>query len=315
MADVDEAQEILNALGMPPAQHNRMAGMTLIALCGLTPEAVWSTAERRRCTVTKGIMDYLEEHYGTDYAPNTRETFRRQVLHQFVQAGVAEYNPFEPGLSTNSPRAHYAVTEAVLHVVRRYGTADWQPAVDRFRHHQGVLVERYARDRERMMVAVRVPDGWKLRLSPGRHNEVQRAVVEDFAPRFAPGAHLLYLGDTAKKDLFVDDVRLAELRIPITDHDKLPDVVLYDPERGWLFLIEAVTSHGPVSPSRMVDLEVMLTACPAGVVYVSAFPDFGEFRKHMSNVAWKTEVWLCDQPDHLIHYDGERFLGPSSESD
>ena len=149
--------------------------MTLIALCGLTPEAVWSTAERRRCTVTKGIMDHLEEHYGTDYAPNTRETFRRQVLHQFVQAGVAEYNPFEPGLSTNSPRAHYAVTEAVLHVVRRYGTEDWQPAVDRFRRHHGVLVERYARDRERMMVAVRVPDGWELRLSPGRHNEVQRA--------------------------------------------------------------------------------------------------------------------------------------------
>ena len=96
---------------MPPAQYNSMASMTLIALCGLSPHAAWPSAERRRCTVTKGIMDYLEEHYGTNYAPNTRETFRRQVLHQFVQGGIADYNPFEPDLPTNSPKAHYAVTE------------------------------------------------------------------------------------------------------------------------------------------------------------------------------------------------------------
>ena len=310
MADVEEAQQILAALGMPLAQHNQMAGMTLIALCALTPDAAWSTAERRRCTVTKGIMDYLKKHYGTEYAPNTRETFRRQVLHQFVQAGVADYNPFEPDLPTNSPKAHYAVTEPVLEVVRRYGTKDWESAVGRFRRDQGALIERYARDRSRSLIPVRLPDGRELRLSPGRHNYVQRAIVEEFAPRFAPGSHLLYLGDTVKKDLFVDRERLAELGIPITDHDKLPDVVLYDAKREWLFLVEAVTSHGPVSPTRMVDLEAMLAGCPAGTVYVSAFPDFGEFRKHMRNIAWETEVWLCDTPDHMIHYDGERFLGP-----
>ena len=310
MADVEQAQEILEALGMPPAQYNSMASMTLIALCGLSPHAAWPSAERRRCTVTKGIMDYLEEHYGTNYAPNTRETFRRQVLHQFVQGGIADYNPFEPDLPTNSPKAHYAVTEFALDVVRRYGTKGWASAVDRFRREQGALVERYARDRNRSLIPVRLPDGGELRLSPGRHNEVQRAIVEEFRPRFAPGVHLLYLGDTAKKDLLVDRVRLSGLGIPITDHDKLPDVVLYDAIRKWLFLIEAVTSHGPVSPTRVVDLEAMLVACPAGAVYVSAFPDFEEFRKHMKNIAWETEVWLCDTPDHMIHYDGERFLGP-----
>ena len=171
-------------------------------------------------------------------------------------------------------------------------------------------MERYARDRGRNLTPVRLPDGRELRLSPGKHNEVQRAIVEQFAPRFAPGAHLLYLGDTARKDLFVDRDRLRKLGIPITGHDKLPDVVLYDAERRWLFLVEAVTSHGPVSPTRMVDLEAMLAECPADAIYVSAFPDFGEFRKHMKNIAWETEVWLCDSPGHMIHYDGERFLGP-----
>ena len=274
MADIGEAREILEALGMPPAQHNQMAGMTLIALCDLTPGASWATARRRRCTVTKGIMDFLAEHYDTKYAANTRETFRRQVLHQFVQARIADNNPFEPDLPTNSPNAHYAVTEPALNAIRRYGTDDWESAVDRFRGEHGALVERYARDRARRLIPVKLPDGRELRLSPGKHNEVQTAVVEEFAPRFAPGAQLLYLGDTAKKDLIVDSVRLAELGIPITDHDKLPDVVLYDAERKWIFLVEAVTSHGPVSPSRMVDLEAMLATCPAGVVYVSAFPDF-----------------------------------------
>ena len=310
MAEVEEARAILEALGMPPAQYNQMAGMTLIALCGLTADAAWSKAKRRRCTVTKGIMKFLEEHYDTEYAPNTRETFRRQVLHQFVQGRIADYNPFDPGLPTNSPRAHYAVTQTVLEVVRTYGTKRWEAAVDHFRREQRALVERYARDRGRNMIPVRLPDGRKLRLSPGKHNEVQKAILEEFAPRFAPGSHLLYLGDTAKKNLFLEKIRLAELRIPITDHDKLPDVVLYDTKRKWLFFVEAVTSHGPVSPTRMVDFEAMLASCPAGAVYVSAFPDFGEFRKHMRNIAWETEVWLSDTPDHLIHYDGERFLGP-----
>lgn len=311
MADVAEAQEILKALGMPPAQQNQMAGMTLLALCGLTPRTPWEAAERPRCTVTKGVMDYLAEHYDARYAPNTRETVRKQVLRQFVQARIADRNPFEPGLPTNSPNTHYAVTEPALRAIRRFGTDRWEAAVRRFRREHGALVERYARDRERRLVPVKLPNGQVVRLSPGRHNEVQRAIVEEFAPRFAPGAQLLYLGDTENKALVVDSARCAELGIPLTDHDKLPDVVLYDTRREWVFLVEAVSSQGPVSPPRRIDLEDMLAGCEVGVVYVSAFPDFAEFRKHMSNIAWETEVWLCDAPEHLIHYDGERFLGPA----
>ena len=119
-------------------------------------------------------MDYLGKHYDSTYAPNTRETFRRQVLHQFVQAGIADYNPFDPELPTNSPRAHYAVTEAALEVVRCYATEDWDAAVQRFRQEQGALAERYARDRNRSMIPVKMPDGKELFLSPGRHNALQR---------------------------------------------------------------------------------------------------------------------------------------------
>lgn len=310
MADAKEAQEILGALGMPRLQRNKMSSLILIALCRLTPKAHWSNARREGCTITKGLMDFLKETYDTDYAPNTRETVRRQVLHQFVQARIADKNPFEPDLPTNSPRTHYAISEPALDVVRRFGAEGWKAAVADFRRKQGALAVRYARDRSRSRIPIRVPGGRDLWLSPGKHNELQKAVVEVFGPRFAGGASLLYLGDTENKRLVVDVGGLEQLGIPINDHDKLPDVVLYHAKRNWLFLIEAVTSHGPVSPSRLVDLEEMLAACPAGPVFVSAFPDFTEFRKHIRQIAWDTEVWLCDTPDHMIHFNGDRFLGP-----
>ncbi len=313
MASPKEAQAILKSLGMPPAQHNRMSGLTLIALCGMTPESSWSEAERKRCTVTKGIMDYLKDNYGTEYAPNTRETFRRHVLHQFIQGRIADLNPFEPGLSTNSPNAHYAVTEAALRVVQSYGTKNWNTEVENFLHIQGSLLKNYQQQRDYIMVPIRLPENQELRLSPGPHNELQKSIVEEFGPRFAPGAQLLYLGDTAKKDLLVAREILTSIGISITSHDKVPDVVLFDDARNWLFLIEAVTSHGPMSPMRVAELKRMLGECSASVVYVSAFPDISEFRRHLLDIAWETEVWISDSPDHMIHYDGDRFLGPTSE--
>lgn len=310
MPKIEEAQEILKALGLPKAQQNDMAALTLIALCGLKPKEAWKDAKREARTVTKSVMDFLKEHYGKPYAPNTRETFRRQVLHQFVQAQVAEYNPFDPSLPTNSPRAHYAISEAALNVIKKYGAANWQEMAATFLKEHGSLSEIYAHRRSGKLVPVTLPDGTVLKLTPGKHNEVQKAIIEEFAPRFAQGAKPLYLGDTAKKNLHVDADELAKLGIPITEHDKLPDVVLYDTKRKWLFLIEAVTSHGPMSPKRIFELQKMLKGCKAGCVYVSAFPDATEFKKHVKDIAWDTEVWLADTPEHLIHFNGDRFFGP-----
>ncbi len=310
VASVEEAKEILKALGMPPAQHNEMSGLTLLALCGMTATKPWSEATRKRCTVTKGIMDYVREQYGADYAPNTRETFRRQVLHQFCQRKIADYNPFEPSLPTNSPRAHYAISEAALAMIRLYGSEAWTRVVAEFHSVQRVELDLYVRSRERHMVSVKLPNGRDVTLSPGKHNVVQKAILETFAPRFCPGAQLLYLGDTAKKDVFTDEAALRRLGISINEHGKLPDVLLYDAERNWLFLVEAVTSHGPMSRSRVLFLQDMLKAGSAKPVYVTAFPDFQEFRKHVKDIAWETEVWLCEAPEHMIHFNGDRFLGP-----
>ena len=135
-------------------------------------------------------------------------------------------------------------------------------------------------------------------------------MVNVFGPKFAPGAVLLYLGDAANKLLHLDEGKLDQLGVPLTEHDKLPDVVLYDEERNWLFLVEAVTSHGPVTPKRFEELEATLKDCTATRVYVSAFPEFRQFKRHADTIAWETEVWLAEIPDHLIHFNGDKFLGP-----
>lgn len=310
MTKIEEAQIILKALGLPPAQQNEMSALTLLALCGLKPDDSWKQVRRYSVTVTKGIMTFVSQQYGRHYAPNTRETFRRQVLHQFVQAGIVDYNPDEPQLPTNSPRAHYAISEVAIAAIKTYGTKGWKSAANKFITRQGSLLTLYQKNRAAKLVPVKLPDGTTLKLSPGAHNQLQASVIEYFAPRYAPGAHLLYLGDTAKKNLHVDAVQLAKLGISLGEHDKLPDVVFYDQKRGWLFLIEAVTSHGPMTPKRVVELEKLFVASRCGCVYVSAFPDLAEFRKHLKQIAWETEVWISEIPEHLIHFNGDRFLGP-----
>jgi hypothetical protein len=309
MSKIEEAQEILNALGLPAAQQNEMSALTLLALCGITESDNWPEASRQSLGITKGIMNFVADTYDRNYAPNTRETFRRQVLHQFVQGRIADYNPNEPDLPVNSPKAHYAVSDAALSVIQKYGTPEWEPAVADFKKKVVILTEAYEKERSLMLIPVTV-EGEEIRLSAGKHNEVQAAVIEQFAPRFASGGKVLYLGDTANKDLFIDKEKLEKMGIPITEHSKLPDIVIYDEPKEWLFLIEVVTSHGPVSPKRILELEDFLKESKVGKIYVTAFPDKSEFRKHVADIAWETEVWIADNPNHMIHFNGDKFIGP-----
>ena len=122
------------------------------------------------------------------------------------------------------------------------------------------------------------------------------------------------MGDTAKKSLIMDEVRLERLNLHINEHDILPDIIALDVEQNWLFLIEAVHSSNPVSRIRHLALEKLVEECPHGTVFVSAFEDLKAFAKWAPKISWETEIWVASDPSHMIHYNGDRFYGPRKPS-
>jgi hypothetical protein len=294
---------------MPEAQLNERSALCLLALLDLRPDMPWDKASAPMIGITP-IMNWVRDHYGKIYAPNTRETIRRQTMHQFVDAGIALYNPDKPDRSVNSPHAVYQVSPECLAVLRLYGTSTYAKAIANLLAQRQGLSARYANARQMEMVPLLLPTGQKLRLSPGGHSELIRALCNEFGPRFVPGGVLIYVGDTGEKWGYFDSSRLEALGVEVDQHGKMPDVVIYFPKKNWLILAEAVTSHGPVDAKRHTELRKLFANSKAGLVFVSAFPDRRTFVKHTGAISWETEVWLADDPTHLIHFNGTRFLGP-----
>ncbi len=304
---IQEAIDILKQLGLPKAQQNERSALTLLALLDLNKETPWSKATRKLMRI-HDILEFIRKNYNKKYAENTRETIRRQTLHQFEQAGIVIKNPDDHTRPTNSPKTVYAITKEALEVIKRYGTEEWDKYLKEFMENRETLVEKYKKIRARHSIAVKIDNNVTLNFSPGKHNELQAKILTELKMKFFPEAKLVYVGDTARKMLYIDNNLLKKLNIRLTEHDKLPDVIYYDEDRNLLILIEAVTSHGPISPKRKIELEEMLKSCKAERVYISAFPDFKEFKRHIEEIAWETEIWISDFQDHMIHFNGPKFL-------
>lgn len=306
---LEAAQQVIVSLGLPRAQQNERTALCLLALLDLVPGRPWSEAAAPLIGITP-IMNWARVHYQKEYAPNTRETVRRQTMHQFVDAGIALYNPDHLGRAVNSPKAVYQVEPAALALLRSFGSSSWHNHLTAYLAERDTLAARYAKEREQSRIPVQIAPGKKITLSPGAHSELIRAIVEDFGSRYVPGGVLVYAGDTGEKMSYFDAVLLAELGVKIDAHGKMPDVVLYYPARKWLLLVESVTSHGAVDGKRHAELARLFAASTAGLVFVTAFPTRAVMSKYLGEIAWETEVWVADAPSHLIHFNGSRFLGP-----
>jgi len=306
---IEAAHQIIISLGLPRAQQNERSALCLLALLNLTPSKAWADAQNPLVGITP-IMDWARKHYDKEYAPNTRETFRRQTMHQFCDAGIALYNPDKPDRPVNSPKAVYQIEPAALALLRIFGTPAWHEGLAGYLAERETLVARYAMQREQNRIPVEIAPGKEITLSPGEHSELIRAIIANFAPRFAPGSVLVYAGDTGDKWGYFDAPLLAGLGVDVGSHGKMPDVVLHFTEKNWLLLVESVTSHGPVDGKRHGELAKLFAGSTAGLVYVTAFPNRAIMSRYLGEIAWETEVWVADAPSHLIHFNGVRFLGP-----
>ncbi|MBP3666897.1 MAG: restriction endonuclease [Clostridia bacterium] len=303
MSKIDEARAILTALGMPLKQQSDLSCYTLLALVSIRPYSSWSEATNEWIRI-HDILGFVGDHYYR-YKENTRESVRKDVLHHFRNAALIEDN----GLATNSPNYRYRITDELLRVLQSYGTPMWEDQVGQFKLRHESLISQYASKKSIQKMPVKINDS-EMMFSPGAHNALQKAIIEEFAPRFAPNSECLYVGDTTDKELHKDSERLLDLGFVITKHDKMPDVVLYREDVDWIYFIEAVTSVGPMSPKRILELKVMTRLVKSGIIFVTAFPDFQTYKKFSRELAWDTEVWISDNPDHMIHLNGDRFMGP-----
>ena len=306
---INDALNILHALGLPRQQLNERSALTLLSLLALEPETGWKDASNPLMGITP-MMDFFSEHYGKKYAPNTRETVRRQTVHQFLQAAMIVANPDKPSRPTNSPKAVYQIETSTLTLLRSFGEPEWKGNLQKYLRTVKTLKKLYEREREMQRLPVNLANGQKIKLSPGGHNVLVKKIVEEFCSLFTPGGQIMYVGDTQLKWSYYDAKALAAIGVTIEEHGKMPDVVIYHVTKNWLVLIESVTSHGPVNPKRRQELKKLFSGSSAGLVFVTAFVDRHAMLKYLNDISWETEVWVAESPTHLIHFNGERFLGP-----
>lgn len=306
MSKIDEARFILASLGMPEKQQSDLCCYSLLAMLNVGPNTNWSDATNEWVRI-HDILQFTNEYYQVSYAENSRETFRKQAMHQFRNAALIEDN----GKATNSPNYRYRITEETLNLIRFFGTVCWENQLSIFRENHNSLIDIYASKKQMEKMPVRI-NGADFTFSPGAHNTLQKAIIEEFAPRFAPNSECLYVGDTIVKDLVKNSNKLATLGFEITLHDKMPDVVLYCEDKNWIYFIEAVTSVGPMSPKRILEIKEITKNVNSGKIYVTAFPNVKTFKRFAEELAWETEVWISEMPDHMIHLNGDRFMGPRS---
>lgn len=314
---VQQALDVLRTLGVPTddltdRRKQRMA-KAFLALAGLKPGVSWRDAkdnDDHHQLLSRQVITFMNAHLGEDIADSSYDDIRRKDLALPERALIVLKSAKNPDANTNDGTRGFALNPEAARAVREYGTPKWSAAVEQFLQGRETLAKQLQRDRQLARVPVRMGDGVTLSFSPGKHNVLQRAIIEQFLSIFGFGADVLYVGDTANKGLFVDHAGLARLKIPELAHDSLPDVIAYSETRNWLYLVEAVTTANPITELRRRSLLEFARASHADVILITAFLDRATYRKFAKDIAWETEVWIADAPEHMIHFNGDKFLGP-----
>ena len=312
---INQALFILHSLGIPLTgmSTRRMERMALafLAVADVSGPGRWAVLKDEtsgRSLRTRDIIVYINAHFGENISSGSYDDIRRKDLLLPTQAHIVVSTG--SGSARNDSTRGYAISVEFADIIRQFHVSAWDQPVRIFMESRSRLSEELYLERSVPRIPIRLPSGEEIQFSLGDHNILQKAVVEEFLPRYGYGAEVLYIGDTAKKFLVFQEERLQQLKFFQLGHGELPDVVAYSEEKNWLYLIEAVHSSGPISPTRLLNLKRLTSSCTADVIYMTAFLDRTTFRKFTADIAWETEVWIASDPDHLIHFNGDKFLGP-----
>jgi BsuBI/PstI restriction endonuclease domain/BsuBI/PstI restriction endonuclease HTH domain len=313
-----QAIEIIIAVGIPIENKKDRAiekmAMSFLAVAGVTQN--WSEAkglEESRFLTSREIIGFVNKHFEENISSGSYDDIRRKDLDLFVLGDFILKSGRNPSAATNDPTRGFTLSPDFAKLIKMFGMREWQVQLENFLRNKVNLKETLARKRAIEKVAVLLPNGKKLEFSAGQHNLLQKQIIEEFLPRFGKGCQILYVGDTANKFLHFEKEELTKLKFFQLAHEELPDIIAFNKEKNWLYLIEAVHSSGAINEIRMFKLKRLTEQCNAEIIYVTAFLSKSEFRKWVTEIAWETEVWIAENPDHLIHFNGDKFLGPYEE--
>jgi len=312
----NEALYILAKFGVPVEglTHRRQEriAMAFLAVANIKESGNWQNIDGFHALKTRDIIRYWNTHFNEEIADSSYDDIRRKDLKLIVLAEIIFSSAANPNAARNDGTRAFALNTEYIPLIRSFGDPQWLIMVENFLANKITLKSQLSSHREINLIPVAFPSGKKLEFSPGKHNELQKAIIEQFLPRYGYGAEVLYVGDTANKFLHLETERLNDLSFFELSHGELPDIVAYSVQKNWIYLIEAVHSSGAISPIRLLELKKLTEQCQADIIFITAFLDRNTFRQFLPDIAWETEVWIADAPDHLIHFDGEKFLGSYS---
>ncbi len=315
---IEQAIDIIVEIGIPISDKteraNEKMAMSFLAVAGVINN--WNDAKGlndKRFLKTREIINFINKNFEEKISPGSYDDIRRKDLKLLVLGSFVLKSGENPNAATNDPTRGYTLAPDFSELIKKYGTKEWKSSLENFLKDKVNLQKLLARKREIEKVNVILPNGKTLEFSAGQHNLLQKQIIEEFLPRFGKGSQLLYVGDTSNKFLHFDKEALAKLKFFELAHEELPDIIAYNSEKNWLYLIEAVHSSGAINEVRMLELKRLTGDCKAEIIFVTAFLTKSEFRKWVAEIAWETEVWIAENPDHLIHFNGDKFLGPYRE--
>lgn len=316
---ITQMLDVLAATGIPvekePVRTRRRIAEAVLAVAGISKSFAEAHSSDDGCFLTtRQIIAFENEKFGRSYSPGSYDDVRRRHLILLTAAGYVLNSSSLASQSTNNPTRGYAASPDFAALLRTYGTPDWTNAVGDFMTQRETLRAELERKRELERIPVVLPSGVEVKLSAGEHNVLQRHIVQEFLQRFGCGAEVLYLGDSTDRYLVRDTERLLQLGFFVLEHDELPDVIAYSESKNLLFLIEAVHSSGEMTELRVRKLKGKLSECKASLVFVSAFATRKDFRKFSTTLAWESEAWIAENPDHMIHFNGWKFLELQAKS-
>ncbi|MBH8563550.1 hypothetical protein I8748_15365 [Nostoc sp. CENA67] len=313
---INEALYILEKFGVPLAgitqRRIERIAMAFLAVANVKQSSDWANVDHSYALRTREIIRYWNNNFDENVSESSYDDIRRKDLKLTVLAGIINASAANPNAARNDGTRRFALNPEYAALIKAFGSKTWENDVAEFLKNKITLKEQLLDNRNLHTISVIFPSGKTLDFSPGKHNELQKKIIEEFLPRYGYGAEVLYVGDTAKRFLHLESDRLKALNFFELSDGELPDVVAYSKQRNWLYLIEAVHSSGVISPIRLLELKKLTEQCQADIIFVTAFLDRQTFRQFAPDIAWETEVWIADVPDHIIHFDGEKFLGPYS---